>query len=353
MTLTLGADKIMALESYVGIGAESTWGTYATSTAQLLFESASLTKKRTSKVIEEIVSNSSRTYQSRVNLGIMVDGEISFNYRADCDACNLFLINGLGGAVASATISAAASYLHTIDIGDMDFNTNSSSSTIKGLSLNMRKGDGNTGKVFEYHGLRVNELMFNAEIDETLKVNAGLIGKDSTQNSNDISANLTCPDENPLIFTDGRISVELTTTSLLTTASWHVQSAEWGITNNLKGDTESRRIGSETLDVLPPSVANLTLNVNMRFDTVTAYNAFMDGTKYSAEIEFTGATLAGSTLQRYVNFRMPKLYIREGAEPEIGGPDEILTTNIVFDVLCDSCSGYSMQAKVQNGTENY
>lgn len=352
MALTIGASQITSLESYVAVAGESTWGTYATCTNQLIFESTSITKKRNTKVIEEIVRNTSRTYQSRVNLGVSVDGDIAFNYRPQSDACNLFLINAFGGAVSSATVTASVSYLHTINVGDMDNNTNSSSSTIKSLSVNIRKG-GTDGKVFEYHGCRVNELMFTAEVDDVLKCNATLIGKDATNNTNDISAALACPTANPLIFHQGRISLEATTTSLVTTASWHVQSVEFGISNNLKSDTQARAIGSETLEVLPPGVANLTLNVSMRFDTVTAYAALMAGTKYACDLEFIGVTLPSSDKTEYLKFRLPAIYIKEGAEPEIGGPDEILKTDITFDVLCDSCSGYSVQATLQNGTQNY
>jgi hypothetical protein len=64
-----------------------------------------------------------------------------------------------------------------------------------------------------------------------------------------------------LNFSDGRISVEADSIGAVTTTSfWHVQSCEFGIANNLKSDSASRRIGTDTLDVLPPGIANLTFN---------------------------------------------------------------------------------------------
>ena len=352
MAISIGSSQIMAMNSYCGLGKETSWGTGVTCTNQLFFESASITKKQNSKILEEIVRGSSRAYTDRVLTSVMVDGELTGNFRADEDSCILLLGNALGGAITSSTVSAASCFLHTINIGDMQNNTNTAGAAFQGISINLKKG-GTDGKVFEYIGCRVNELMFTAEIDEPLKFSATLIGKDATLTTNDISSVMTNTTCDPLMFSGGRISIELTTTSLATAASWHVQSIEFGISNNLKSDTEAREIGSDTLSILPPGVANITLNCSMRFDTTTAWSAMMAGTKYSAQLEFVGATISGAGSKQYLQLNFPKIYIREGAEPEIGGPDEILKTDLVFDVLCDSVTGYAMNALVQNGTASY
>jgi hypothetical protein len=72
----------------------------------------------------------------------------------------------------------------------------------------------------------------------------------------------------------------------------------------------------------------------------------------SAEFEFLGATLAGSSVRKGIKFVFPKVYIKDAGDPEIGGPEEILVSEIAFDVLRDASStgGYAVTAIVTNGT---
>ena len=101
---------------------------------------------------------------------------------------------------------------------------------------------------------------------------AGLIGKDVTTTTNDLSGNISKTATSTLVFTNGRVSVEGTFAALTSTSFWHVQSVSFGFANSLKADSESRRIGSDTLVVLPQGVASFPLTVTMRFDTTTAYD---------------------------------------------------------------------------------
>jgi len=93
----------------------------------------------------------------------------------------------------------------------------------------------------------------------------------------------------------------------------------------------------------------------MRFDTTTAYDNMLSGQVMAAELEFTGETLTTSVIKRGMKFQFPKLYVSDAGDPEIGGPDEMLTANVVFHVLrdCSSAGGYAMQAIVTNDTANY
>ena len=349
--MAVGDTSLDGFGSYLGIGRETTYGTLVTATSFLDFISSSLKLTKERRIIEEI--NTSRTYTKEVGLSRTLEGEIETHAYAENLAFNYLLQNAMGGSItsASATGDTAGSgvYEHTYDVGSMNL-------TYSSLSINMRKGQASGGKVFEYYGLRVNECMFTAEIDEPLKVNFGLIGKDATQTSNDISAQYSMTADEPLSFVSGRVTIVADTLGAATTTSyWHVQSVEFGIANNLKGDTESRRIGSETLDVLPPGIANFTLNTTLRFNTTTAYAAMLAGTNFAAELEFTGSTLTGSTLRRSIKVQMPKLTIAEAGDPEIGGPDEILSSQVTFNVLRDvsSAGGYAFRAIVRNKTASY
>jgi hypothetical protein len=152
-----------------------------------------------------------------------------------------------------------------------------------------------------------------------------------------------------------RLSVEGTFGSLTASSFWHVQSFEFGISNQLKADSDSRRIGTNILDVLPPGVAQFTLNFSMRFDTLTAYNAMLNETQLAAQLVFEGPTLTGSSLRQQIKLNMPRIYIQDAGDPEVGGPDEILKAEVSCLVLRDdsTSTGYAVQAIVRNKTASY
>lgn len=345
-----GQNALVSTYSYVGVGRETTLGTSPTTTAittDVCFLSNSFKTSKESKILEELCR--SRTYGNRISLGKKIEGEMEFYYYPDKDGINYLLQNAFGGSVTSATVTAGSSYTHAFDIGSLD------EQTYKGLTFNVRKGDSTTGKVFSYNGVRVNELGITAEMDEALKMNVGLIGLDVTTGV-DIASQFTISSQiYPLEFVNGRFSIETTVASLTTSSYWHVQSFDFKLSNNLKSDNESRRIGSDTLQVLPQGIASFELNASMRFDTLTAYDAMLAGTKLSAEFEFLGPTLTGSSVRRGIKLVFPKVYIKEAGDPEVGGPDEILMSEISFDVLRDNSStgGYAVQAIVTNATSAY
>lgn len=346
-----GDSSIEGFGSYLAVGRETVYGTAVTATAFLEFKSSSLKVMKERKIVEEITTQ--RTYTKEVGLSKSVEGEVECLAYAESLAFNYMLQNAFGGAVTSATATGetagGTAFEHTVAVGNMDGSYSS-------LSINTRKGQSTGGKVFEYFGLRVNELNFTAEIDEPLICTVGLIGKDCTQTSNNIGANFSATSHEPLSFVNGRISIAPGLLASVTTATaWHVQTCEFGIANNLKSDSESRRIGSETLDVLPPGIATPSLSVQMRFNTTTAFDAMMAGTEFAAELEFVGTTLTVSAIRRGMKIQFPRLTIAEAGDPEISGPDEILTSQVTFNVLRDvsSSTGYAMRAIVRNKTSSF
>jgi hypothetical protein len=349
--MSVGENANVGFNSYLCVGREATFKTYSTCTAGLDFISASLKTTQEQKVIEAVTNK--RTFSDRISLSKVVEGDVEFYVGSDSDACQYILQNAFGGgtvtsATATGDTTGAGVFEHTYDLNNFD-------ATYSSLCLNHRKGDATNGKIFEYSGGRVNELMLTGEVDEALKGTASFIFVDSTNTSNNVSSNLTVTGQTPLSFANMRLSVESTFASLTSSAFWHVQSFEFGISNNLKADADSRRIGSSILDVLPPGVANFTFNFSMRFDTLTAYSAMLNETQLSAQLSFEGPTITGSSLRQRILLNMPRIYIQDAGDPEIGGPDEIIKAEVTALVLRDdsTSTGYAVQAKVRNKTTGY
>lgn len=344
--MAVGQGALISAYSYFAVGRETTTGTYNTATAALDFMSSTLKTTKDSKILEEI--SRKRTYAERISLGKVCEGEVEHYFRPDVTSNAYFLQNAFGGTVTSATVTAASSFTHTFEVGGMDQSWGS-------MCINMRKGDSTNGKVWEYSGVRVNEYTLSAELDDALMCSMALIAYDSTQTSNDVESALTMSCAQPLNFDNGRFSIENSFGSLTSSSFWHVQTMEFKIANSLKSDTDSRRIGSDILQVLPPGIQSYELSVEMRFDTTTAYDAMINATRIYGEFEFLGTTLSGSSVRRGINFVFPKLYIKEAGDPEVGGPDEIIKSTVVFDVLrdCSSATGYACQAILTNGISSY
>jgi hypothetical protein len=336
--------------SYLAVGRETTYGTYNTCTAGINFLSAALKVTKETKILEEI--QTSRTSSNYIQLGRTIEASMEAYYSPKSLACNYLLQNAFGGgAVTSATATGdttgASTFTHTVDI-------NNFLATYSSLCMNVRKGDSTNGKVFEYCGLRVNEFTLSAELDDALKMSISAIGKDASLTSNDVSSALNTVSQVPLSFVNGRFSVESTLSSLTSSSSWSVQSVEFKISNNLNGDSGSRAIGSDTIQVLPAGMANFELKATVRFDTTTAYSAMLAGSQFAAEFMFEGATMTGSKLKESVKFVMPVVYISDAGDPEIGGPNDPLTSEIIFSVLRQqTVGGYALKAYVTNNTSSY
>lgn len=347
--MAVGQGALIGGESYLAIGRETTFGTYNTCTAALDFISASLKLTKENKILEQI--ERTRTLSKRISLSKQVEGEVEFYFSPLVDACGFMLQNAFGGTVTAATATGETAgglgFTHTFEVGSMD-------QSYPSLCINMRKGGSSGGKIFEYSGMRVGEMTFAAEIDDALKCNVSLIGKDVTAGASVASA-LTVSSASVLSFADGRLSVEGTFNSLTSSSFWHVQSMELSFNNNLSSDNESRRIGTDTLDVLPPGVFEASLKATIRFDTTTAFDAMVNATQLSGQFEFLGPTMAGSKIRQGLRFDFPRLYISDAGDPEVSDASGILTSEVTFHVLRDdtTSTGYAVKALLTNLKSSY
>lgn len=344
--MAVGSGAITSFDSYLAVGKETTYGTAVTTTAGIPFISSSLKTLQEGKILEQI--ETSRVYSQQIRMGKVIEGEVEGYFYPALTGCAYLLQSGFGmpvvtSATATGETTGGGGFTHTFLLGQYV-------GTYSSLSLNNRKGDSASAKVFKYTGMKVNELTFSAELDEALKYTVSLVGKDSTSGATDISSAITLSAMSPLSFVNGRISVEGSVGSLTSASYWHVQSVSFGVNNNLKSDAESRRIGSDTLDVLPVGIANLPLTLTMRYDTTTAYDAMLANSTFSVELEFLGPTITGSVARQGIKFIYPVVKINDAGDPEIGGPDEILSSEVVCNVLRDASSagGYAIRAELTN-----
>jgi len=348
--MAVGDSSLISGLSYLAIGRETTTGTYSTCTAQLDFLSSSIKTTKENKILEQIERG--RTMSKRISLMKKIEGDVEFYIYPDVTSTGFMLQQAFGtGSVTSATATgettSGLAFTHTFSLG-------SQNGSFSSLCINMRKGEA-AGQVFEYSGMKINELTLTGELEEALKASVSFVGFDSSTTSNDISSALSSSSNLPLSFDSGRFSVETTFAALTSSSFWHVQSVEFGINNSLKADNEARRIGSDILATLPSGIASFSLNVNIRFDTTTAYDAMLAETQLAAEFEFLGDTLTTSTVRAGLKLQFPKVFISEAGDPEIGGPDEVLSSNVVFHVLRDDSSetGYAVRALLTNNIASY
>ncbi len=347
--MAVGEGGLISGLSYVAIGREVTFGTAVTATALLPVLSSSLTLKKENKILEQV--ERSRTYSQRTPQMVKVDGDMSFYFQPKLLACNWLLQNAFVGTVTSATATGetvgGSAMTHTFNVGDIY-------QSYPSLSITQRKGPATGGKPFNYLGCRVNEIMFSAEMNEALKCNVGLIGANATAGS-DVHTTTMQTVSSALSFVNGRLSVEGSLGALTTTSFWHVQSIEFGWSNNLKGDAAAGRIGSEAIGVLPAGMCTFTFRAKMRFDTTTAWDAMKASTKLAAQLEFLGETMTGSVAREGLRINLPVVYVHAAGEPTIGGPNEMLTSDVEFHVLRqdDTTAGYAMQALLTNNIQSF
>lgn len=347
--MAVGDSSLYSGESYLGIGRETTYGTGVTAGAGLDFISMGIKTTKDAKILEQVERK--RTMSKQFQLGKTVEGDIEAYFSPDVTAMGYLLQNAFGGTITSATAAGettgGSAITHTFAEGVMG-------SGYPSLSMNVRKGPATTGKVWKYNGGRVNSLSMVAELDEPLKVSAAMIFKDSTQMSDDIETLMTATAWEPLSFANGRFSVESSFASLTSSSFWHVQSINFQVNNNLKNDTKARRIGSDVLAVLPVGVQSYELSCQIRFDTTTAYDAMINATKLAAEFEFLGSTYTGSSIRRGLKLQFQKVYVKDAGDPEISGPDDVLMSTVVFNVLRDeSASGYAVKALLTSNIANF
>ena len=341
--MAIGNTAKPVLPSYVAVGKESTWGTYASATTAIDFISCSFKTEIESQKLDTIGTN--RGFTKRVQLSRMVQGTLeSFLHPVES---TLLLAAAMGGTL-STTAGSTGAYTHSISTGN--FNT---TSAIQNVSFNVRKGD---SFVWRYIGGRVNNLKITANVGEVVKVSFDMVFKDSTQLSDDIGSTLSLTSILPMTFVNGKFRYAATeAAAATTTAEEDIQTFEFNINNNLVNDGKARSLGTDLLTVLPPTRRDVTLSITQRFDTTTSYNRFIQATQGAVELFFRGPNSISAANFNEMTFRMPKVF-QNSNDPTLDSAGDIVSSTFTYDVLVDlpsTATGKDIGVTVRNGISAY
>lgn len=322
--MTIGQGYEMGVVSYVAMFKETTFGTFpadgATGASTMEPLSVGFKTEIASQKLETISRNRGAT--KRVQLDKTVGGTLEQYLHPEESVLPIAV--ALGGGIASASLSGG--FVHSLTAGNFDTSPAS-------LSFQVRKGATNH---WQYMGGRVNSLVISANVGEPVKVSYEFMFQDSTQAGTDIASSLSISSVLPFTYVQGAYRYAGTEASITSTAIEYIQSFELTINNNIKNDASARAIGSNIPQVLAPTNRSIEFKMNQRFDTLTAWNRFVDNTQGAIELFFEGQSV--SSKQNFTcQIRMPKVFMNT-PDPEISGPGDIISSEIVFDVLVDNPS---------------
>lgn len=334
--------------SYVSVGKEGTFATYASATTAVEALSCGFMVTVKSQKIDAMFAN--RGFARRVALEREVKGSLE-QYLHPQESV-LLMANALAGQISST--AQTNSTLHSISAGNFQ-------NSIASLSFNVRKGGaaGNPAAAaltWRYQGGRCNQMKIVGDIGQPVKVSYDFIFQDATQQADDISAILSLSSVQPFTFVGATYSYGGSEGSL---SQENITHFELTVNNNIKSDKEVRSLGTNTVLLLPATRRSIELKTTQRFDTTTVYNRFIQATEGAIQLLFSGAAIvANTTASEYfmqMRIRLPRVVQRTG-DVELKSAGEILQADLEWDVLVDSPStstGRDIGVTVQNSTASY
>ena len=334
------ATPYLGYDSYIGAAEETTFGTLVTATAFTEFISEAFMKEREEIRREEI--NTTRDFTRRMTGNETVNGSIESVLNVADDFHVMLIKQAMGGTVASATI-VASSFEHTLDVGDMEANQSTSGAAdVKSLSVQVRRG---STEQWSYRGMRVNTLTIKGEVGSAVTVTYELMGQYGTTSSDSLTASFS--NINPVNFTGVTFN---TGDSITNVSTEYISGFEFSLSNNL---AEQRNLGSANIHALPPLRRDVKLKLTQQFDTLTAYNRYIQNTKTAIQILLdTGSTIAAAGSSTYsMHINMPACYFNN-ITPQVGSM-EAISQEIDVSTIKDTTTSYVVQMQINNATTNY
>ncbi|HEA21482.1 MAG TPA: hypothetical protein ENH87_11240 [Pricia antarctica] len=341
--MVIGSGSEMGVKSYFAFWKEDAFGTVTGLTAGT---GASTLEPLNFSVKTEIVSQKleqigiNRGFTKRVQLDKNVAGTMEQNYHPQESV--LLTAVALGGGITTASLSGG--FTHQLDAGDFDTSPSS-------LMFKVRKGQNH---FWEYKGVRINQMTISGNVGEMIKASYEIIAQDSSLTGADISGDLSISAILPYTYVQGVYRYHSNIASMTATVEEFIQGFELVINNNMITDANARALGSNTPQIFPPTRRSIEFKVQQRFDTNTIWNRFVQATQGSVQLRFVGQS--ASAKQNYTCvIDMPKVFVNS-PEPEVAGPNEILSSEITYDVLVDNpdtSTGYDIRFTFINSTTSY
>lgn len=344
--MTIGGSAKVGVNSYVALFIESTYGTFpataATGASTLEPLSFAVKTDIVSKKLDQISRN--RGFTKRVQLDKNVTGSLE-QYLHPTESPILLTLGLGGGLVTTAnTTTGATVWIHSITAGNF-------SSTVASISCQMRKGDAHH---WQYTGGRINSMKIAGTVGELISASYEMIFADSSQTGSNISSSLSISSVLPFTYVNGKYRYAATEGSLTSTVEEYITGFELTVNNNLISDSNARALGSNKIQFLPATRRDVEFKVTQRFDTTTQWDRFIAATQGAAELYFEGQSITAGTNQS-CRIRLPKLYVNT-PDPEVSGANDILISEISFDVVVDNpntTTGKDIGITVTNNVTSY
>lgn len=307
--MPIGSAAVLGFDSLFGIAQETAYGTFVTATAQLEFESESISRNENIQKLNSI--HGRRGLYRRIQGQIEVSGDINYNLHPNDGL--YFIKNALAGSITTVNPATSTHTVHTLELGDWSTQTAPAA-----LSLMKRVGS-TTGRTWAISGARVNSLKISGAINEPIKAAVNIVAQNMTTSASSFGS-ISLSSVRPFLFFDGTYTSDGTTTALGTTLE-DIVSFELTINNNIVSDTNARRIGSRLVRTLPPGQREIMLSIGQRFDTTSAFESYLAASQQSIRLHLDtqltiGATAGNTTYS--MRFDIRNIYIDEGASPVVG-----------------------------------
>ena len=306
------------LAAQIGFGDETTYGTYATPTRFLEFESESLALQQEYAESPGLRATNrvQRTDRVRVNT-LGASGNVLFP-AVQSKGFGLVLKHMVGKAGVITTTSGGTNAKdHTYTLGDP-----------YGLSTTWQVGRpdvSGTVQPFSYPGTKVTGWTLSNQSGGYVSLGVDLFSQAEDRDIALASASYSSGTVEDLFYADGTLNV----------ASGAVSVMDVSISGATAVNTDRRFIRSSTL-VKEPLIAGMyeiTGSMTMEFESLTQYELFTDNTVGQLDVTWSAPTAIESTIKPSLKVTLPKVQFR-GTTPNVSGPG-IVTLTCPFKALYD------------------
>jgi len=298
------------------IADEVTYGTYVAGTRGFEFTEENLQFER--EMIESMGIRAGRRIQSRFAQGVQrVAGDVTLELAPQGMG---LLFKHIFGGVAT---TGAGPYTHTFTPGDLS-----------GKSMSVQVGRPfSTGTVqsFSILGTKVTQAEISAEVNDYAHLTLSLYG--NHEDTGQTLATATYPTLVPFVFTNGTLTVG--------GSAQDVRNFTLTIDNALIIDRHFIRATTpeRSKEPLEGGYRQVTGSFEADFDSLTAYNRYVNGTQASMVLAFSSGT---TSLTITMNVRF------DGETPTIDSPDDLVTLNMGYKAISSTSDAAAITAVLVN-----